>query len=96
LEKSKVIYKAWVENGKPKVDHQTVEDRRNIKRLIRSQQRRDLADERLQFYSQILDSEKSVSLYKLIRRGLSNTVAKPQGFYIHGNSVKDLQVFMRI
>ena len=64
--------------GKPRFNHPIVDECRTIKRLIRSQQRQDKACERKQFYSQIIEAEGSHSFYKLIRRGLSNTVNKPK------------------
>jgi hypothetical protein len=50
----------------------------------------DIACERKQFYSQILEAEGSNSFYKLIRRGLSNTVNKPKGFRSEGRIIVDL------
>ena len=73
LQQGKYIHKNWMDLGKPRFNHPIVDERRAIKRLIRSQQRQDIACERKQFYSQILEAEGSNSFYKLIRRGLSNT-----------------------
>jgi hypothetical protein len=80
--------------GKLRFNHHIVDERRTIKRLIRSQQRQDIACERKQFYSQILEDEGSNSFYKFIRRGLSNTVNKPKGFRSEGRIIVD-QIFMK-
>ncbi|VDI66492.1 Hypothetical predicted protein [Mytilus galloprovincialis] len=49
-----------------------------------------MACERKQFYNQIVESGKSTNFYKLIRRGLSNTISKPEGFMNEGQLFLDL------
>ncbi|CAC5392451.1 unnamed protein product [Mytilus coruscus] len=49
-----------------------------------------MACERKQFYNQIVESGKSTNFYKLIRRGLSNTILKPQCFMNEGQLIFDL------
>ncbi|VDI19758.1 Hypothetical predicted protein [Mytilus galloprovincialis] len=90
LVKGNLIHKNWIQYGRPTVNHPIIEERRSIKRRIRSQQRQDMACERKQFYNQIVESGKSTNFYKLIRRGLSNTISKPQGFMNEGQLILDL------
>lgn len=90
-QKGKELHKQWIELGKPTSDHDIVNERRIIKRQIRSQQRQDLACERKQFYTNILEAEGSVNFYKLIRRGLSNTVSNPRGFRNEGQIILKLE-----
>ena len=53
LQQGKDIHKSWMDLGKPRFNHHIVDERRTIKRLIRSQQRQDIACERKQFYSHL-------------------------------------------
>jgi hypothetical protein len=42
LQQGKDIHKHWIDLGKPRFNHPIVDERRAIKRLIRSQQRQDI------------------------------------------------------
>lgn len=91
LDEGHALHKLWIEYGRPKANHPIVDQRRSIKRKIRSQQRQEMAMERKHFYNEITQSSGTDKFFKLIRRGLSTCDKKPVIIRNEGQIISDIQ-----
>lgn len=85
----KRLHKAWLELGKPGVDHPISIERKNIKKIIRSTQRKQVYEERTQFYNQLNDTNNTVGFYKLVKRARQDSSTVQSAMKRNGDIILD-------
>jgi hypothetical protein len=68
LKESRHAYQVWNQVGRPRPDHQSSMAYRQAKRAVRQQQRLEAAEDRREFYNQVMTDVNNVNFHRLIRR----------------------------
>lgn len=70
LQKGRLLHKTWMNEGSPGVDHPLSIQRKALKKDIRSLQRRQIYNDRENFYDNLRQSDRSIGFYKLVKKSM--------------------------